>query len=265
MLSSEVLPAPFGPMIEAISPRRTENDISSTARTPPNRFDTAVAASSSSSAGFTNRRSSQDRLMRRGYGWHDADAITRMQPVTSLKGGSPWSGDQRSCRRGPRRGTIARPYRGTSGDKRLCIRHAAGDIADRVSRQWQNDAAAPRPLRPVLFRYRGHRQRDRRDPDRSLSRGFHRGQRPRAAGRLPVLHGPRGSGAEPAQPDRAARRRRDPALSPHRDRDQRAGRSGAAAAHPRRRPDARSAAAPRTGRDAGRRSRGRPETQPFRR
>src|SRR5204862_206611 len=58
MLSSEVLPAPFGPMIEAISPRRAENDTSSTARTPPNRLDTAVATSSSSSGDF-NRRSSR--------------------------------------------------------------------------------------------------------------------------------------------------------------------------------------------------------------
>ena len=36
------MPAPFGPMIEAISPRPTAIDTSSTARTPPNRFDTAV-------------------------------------------------------------------------------------------------------------------------------------------------------------------------------------------------------------------------------
>ena len=35
-------------MIEAISPRPTEIETSSTARTPPNRFDTAVAASSTS-------------------------------------------------------------------------------------------------------------------------------------------------------------------------------------------------------------------------
>src|SRR5438067_12631138 len=111
MLSSEVLPAPFGPIIEAISPRRTENDTSSTARTPPNRFDTAVAASSSSSAGFRNRRSSRGWHMRRGYGWHmrqgygwhDADAITRMQPVTWLTGGATWSGDDPTCRGGPGR------------------------------------------------------------------------------------------------------------------------------------------------------------------
>ena len=40
MFKSEVLPAPFGPMIEAIAPRWTAIETSSTARTPPNRFDT---------------------------------------------------------------------------------------------------------------------------------------------------------------------------------------------------------------------------------
>src|SRR5260370_2639775 len=82
IVSSEVVPAAVGPMIEAISPRRTENDTSSTARTPPNRLDTAVAASSSSSAELTNRRSSRDPHMRRAYGCHDADATTKMHPLT---------------------------------------------------------------------------------------------------------------------------------------------------------------------------------------
>ena len=45
MFSSEVLPAPFGPMIEAIAPRWTEIETSSTARTPPNRFDTLRTSS----------------------------------------------------------------------------------------------------------------------------------------------------------------------------------------------------------------------------
>ena len=49
MFKSEVLPAPLGPMIEAIAPRLSAIDTSSTARTPPNRFDTAVAASKTSS------------------------------------------------------------------------------------------------------------------------------------------------------------------------------------------------------------------------
>src|SRR5258707_793553 len=49
MFRSDVLPAPLGPMIEAIAPRLTVIDTSSTARTPPNRFDTAVAASKISS------------------------------------------------------------------------------------------------------------------------------------------------------------------------------------------------------------------------
>src|SRR3981189_352801 len=110
MLSSEVLPAPFGPMIEAISPRRTENDTSSTARTPPNRLDTAVAASSSSSAELTTRRSSRDRHMRQAYGCHDADANTRMQPVTWRTGITPWVRIS-PCRRGTWRGTITRSNR----------------------------------------------------------------------------------------------------------------------------------------------------------
>src|SRR5712691_4576808 len=94
MFRSEVLPAPLGPMIEAIAPRSTAIDTSSTARTPPNRFDTAVAASNVLSeapadAGAASTcmlpASSQKtawRLMRRRYGWHDADAIARMQPRT---------------------------------------------------------------------------------------------------------------------------------------------------------------------------------------
>src|SRR5580700_1155280 len=92
MLRSEVLPAPFGPMIEAISPRRAENVTSSTARTPPNRLETAVAASRRSSEVPADAavppttilpassRKTQWRPMRRRYGWHDADAIARKQP-----------------------------------------------------------------------------------------------------------------------------------------------------------------------------------------
>src|ERR1043166_9509807 len=45
MLSSVVLPAPFGPMIETISPCPTKTVTSSTARTPPKRFDTPDTAS----------------------------------------------------------------------------------------------------------------------------------------------------------------------------------------------------------------------------
>src|SRR5712671_6577062 len=112
MLRSEVLPAPFGPMIEAISPRRTEIDTSSTARTPPNRFETAVAARSSSSAGFGNRAPPKEfgRHMRQRYGWHDADAIKRMQPVTWLTGLSLGRGSALLPLTG-RRGTIAAEQR----------------------------------------------------------------------------------------------------------------------------------------------------------
>src|ERR1044071_8939324 len=49
MFNSDVLPAPLGPMIEAMAPRFTEIETSSTARTPPNRFDTARTSSSMSS------------------------------------------------------------------------------------------------------------------------------------------------------------------------------------------------------------------------
>src|SRR6516165_1599216 len=45
MFSSEVLPAPFGPMIDISSPRRTDSDRLSTARTPPKCFDTSAMAS----------------------------------------------------------------------------------------------------------------------------------------------------------------------------------------------------------------------------
>src|SRR5260370_41480805 len=94
MLSSEVLPAPLGPMIEAISPRRTAIDTSSTARTPPNRFDTAVAASRTSSDEPADRvvapstmllafLSPQPAFMHRCYGRHDADPNPIMQPLAS--------------------------------------------------------------------------------------------------------------------------------------------------------------------------------------
>src|SRR5216683_7644826 len=93
MFRSEVLPAPLGPMIEAIAPRLTAIDTSSTARTPPNRFDTAVAASKMSSEVPADAAVAPTtmllrppemtrRLMRCRYGWHDADAFTRMQPRT---------------------------------------------------------------------------------------------------------------------------------------------------------------------------------------
>src|SRR3954466_13015444 len=53
MLSSEVLPAPFGPMIETMRPRGTSSEMSWPAVTPPNFFDTPSTTSwlSPSSAG----------------------------------------------------------------------------------------------------------------------------------------------------------------------------------------------------------------------
>src|SRR5216683_1078350 len=99
MLRSEVLPAPLGPMIEAIAPRLTAIDTSSTARTPPNRFDTAVAASNTSSDVSAARvvapsamllafLSPQPVFMRRRYGRHDAGANKRMQPLAWRTGHS---------------------------------------------------------------------------------------------------------------------------------------------------------------------------------
>src|SRR6516225_4258081 len=55
MLRREVLPAPFGPMIETRPPRGTESVTFSTARTPPKCFDTPEMASCvSPAATFTS-------------------------------------------------------------------------------------------------------------------------------------------------------------------------------------------------------------------
>src|SRR5205823_5100807 len=94
MLRSDVLPAPFGPMIEVMPPRRTEIDTPSTARTPPNRFDTPAAASRTSSASADPMLApvamplallpkNHDGALQRRYGSHDAGAIARMQHVAS--------------------------------------------------------------------------------------------------------------------------------------------------------------------------------------
>ena len=80
-----------------------------------------------------------------------------------------------------------------------------------------------------------------------------------------VLRGARGSGADLAQPHRAARRGRNPRVSPHRHRNQRARRSRPDPLHPRRRPDARSAPHSRPGRDGGRRARRRRDAGALRR
>src|SRR3954471_18744817 len=107
MLRSEVLPAPFGPIIEAISPRRTLIDTSSTARTPPNRFDTPVTARCTSSVRVADVAATamprlppnkRDGRMRPGYGRHDVDAIAIMQPSASVKT-SAQGADLGACRR----------------------------------------------------------------------------------------------------------------------------------------------------------------------
>src|SRR6516165_4081239 len=88
MFSSEVLPAPFGPMTETISPRVTSSVTFSTARTPPKRFDTAVAASCGAAtatlglaAVFISIWGFPSRPMRCRYGCYDAAAGAGAQPA----------------------------------------------------------------------------------------------------------------------------------------------------------------------------------------
>src|SRR5271170_2402704 len=90
MFRSEVLPAPLGPIIEAIAPRWTAIETSSTARTPPNRFDTAVTVSNASSGVSAARIPAPGAMllaflpqiwlhMSAENGRHDGGADTRMQ------------------------------------------------------------------------------------------------------------------------------------------------------------------------------------------
>src|SRR6516164_6885511 len=94
MLRSEVLPAPFGPMIDTSSPRRTDSETFSTARTPPKCFETAEMASwvSPRTAAEGPKLRATRPLhfpahslylsMPRSYGRHTADACERMQSST---------------------------------------------------------------------------------------------------------------------------------------------------------------------------------------
>src|SRR3974377_1193448 len=90
MLRSEVLPAPFGPIIDISSPWRRDSDTLSTARTPPKCFDTSEMASCVSLAvPLTPFKLSDTRppafphplyqLMPCLYGRHTANACERMQ------------------------------------------------------------------------------------------------------------------------------------------------------------------------------------------
>src|SRR3954454_20442393 len=101
MLRSEVLPAPFGPMTEVMPPRLTEIDTSSTARTPPNRFETAAAARRTSSGPSAVPVHAPRAMplallpnyhgaLQRRYGSHDAGAIGRMQHVASRRTAVSW-------------------------------------------------------------------------------------------------------------------------------------------------------------------------------
>ena len=83
--------------------------------------------------------------MRRGYGWHDADATEIMQPSASVKTSDRapiWALAAARCAWNDRP-----PHRTEPDDasgERPRPRQPADDGADRVSRQRQNDAAAPR-------------------------------------------------------------------------------------------------------------------------
>src|SRR5262245_41212644 len=89
MLSSDVLPAPFGPMIAAICPRMTSMDTPSTARTPPKRFDALATVRCRAPRALLEPLADAPtitfvflplRRMRLGYGSHDADEIAIKQP-----------------------------------------------------------------------------------------------------------------------------------------------------------------------------------------
>ena len=129
--------------------------------------------------------------MRRRYGWHDAGAAERMQPLHARADRS-----LPRCRADPTQ-RACRPHDLVAGRAALAgaapretmpaittdvewparvTGQPAGDAADRVSRQRQNDAAAPRSDRARVFRHRRHHQRDRRDRDRPLPCRFRRGQ-----------------------------------------------------------------------------------------
>src|SRR6185436_1216735 len=56
MFSSEVLPAPLGPMIDTMLPRGTSSDTPCDATTPPNFFDTPSTTSWLSPSAATSRR-----------------------------------------------------------------------------------------------------------------------------------------------------------------------------------------------------------------
>src|SRR5487761_1204976 len=89
MFKSEVLPAPFGPMIEMSSPPRTDRLTPATARTPPKCLETSETTSVSSAPRPDWLTASNLRLvafpdpdcmaMPLAYGSHDEDAAAQMQ------------------------------------------------------------------------------------------------------------------------------------------------------------------------------------------
>ena len=91
-LSSEVLPAPLGPITETISPRSTPNVTSSMAHTPPKCFDTASTESSDAAKPLPARLGRECILlgpMRRSTISYDECAGGRAQSPTLLVSTGP--------------------------------------------------------------------------------------------------------------------------------------------------------------------------------
>src|SRR5271165_350485 len=213
MLRSEVFPAPFGPMTEINSPERTESVTVSTARTPPKCFETPVTTSCASPGEtlppFTSPDTMPPAFPRLPLARICAPLMAGMMQTQAAEGNGLC--DCRallltvalSLRR--RRETIGAEISRRRVVKRGPTGNSAYDRADRLSRQRQNDAAAPRACLARACGYRRHHQRDRRDRDRPSPGRLCRRERPRAARGLPVLRGARGPRAHIAQPPRPSR------------------------------------------------------------
>src|SRR5580704_12926409 len=146
MLRSEVLPAPFGPMTEISSPVRTESVTASTARTPPKCFDTPEMTSCASPGETSPAFTSPPAFLALQLARICAPLMAGMMQTRVAEGNGLCH-----CRAllllpvlwpRPRRETIGAGYPRRRMVKRGPIGDSAYDSADRVSRQWQNDAVA---------------------------------------------------------------------------------------------------------------------------
>src|SRR3954447_25885827 len=170
MLRSEVLPAPFGPMTEISSPVRTESVTASTARTPPKCFDTPEMTSCVSPEETSPPFTSPPAFPRPSATPQCVPLIAVMMQTRVAEGNGLCH-----CRAllllpvlwpRSRRETIGAGTSRRRMVKRDLIGDPAYDRADRVSRQWENDAAAPCARLACSRRYGCHHQRARRDRDR---------------------------------------------------------------------------------------------------